>query len=181
MVHHERDSGDCLAELDRGELEGCRRWLATIDPDTLAVPMFAARSRMIEATLALRLGDEKAGERTALDGLAVAVEEGLMSEGIQLLEILAQTTGADARGADAVRVAVAAGSLRAAHRLRFGPPTHIRALEQAINRLRTRLGPTAFEEAWRDGTRLGLPDAAEVARRGRGHRRHRGLRLRRTE
>jgi DNA-binding NarL/FixJ family response regulator len=103
------------------------------------------------------------------EALHLRVDHGLRTSQIASLEALATLTARTGRAGDAPRILAAAARARdtiGVPRRPIDEAGHAAALAD----LRAALGDAAYDQAWREGSRLTLDDAVALVRRTRGQR-----------
>lgn len=160
-----------FAALSAKDVPAAASWLNKVDAAELISPMLRARWHMVQANLALCLGQTDVAEQLAHRELESAAAEQFSLEVAQLLELLSRVAASKESPGEAVRLAGAASRLRSEKGLVVGPPWHLSELERDLAATRELLGERAFEEAWSEGLGLSLTEAVAHARRARGTRR----------
>ena len=159
-----------LAALAGDDQWGAHEWLAQVDIATVMSPLLRARFRVAEANLALARENPDIAETLAHLELESVVAEEMVWEGAQLLEILSRVALAKGGHRHAVVLAAAAARLRSETGLTLGPSGHMLPFEHDLALAENALGTDQFEDAWRQGSGLGLEGAVAYVRRTRGQR-----------
>jgi DNA-binding CsgD family transcriptional regulator len=164
---HDLALAELLAGRELSALDGFQQMLD--DATTVANPQEQARAHFWLGQLDRRRGEHHRAEGHLHEALEIHAGHGYRQMAAAALEGVAGLEFDHGRPAVAIRLLGAAAAIRrdGGVNYRLGWQTDYDA---DLERARSFLDEDSFAEEWQRGTELRLPDAVELARRGRGER-----------